>query len=208
MIPGLVRPGPRRHAYATDFSEFATGADPAGWTRRFTSTAYNVTATGAMPGARGPHCTPAAATVACLSMDAAGSAVGDCDIVCAIYPSSTSSGQGLVARGSGSTGYVFQTLAGGTQINISKPNVASLSTVSFAFAANTLYYMRLRCQGTTISGKIWAASSVEPSAFNISVTDSSYSSGFVGLCSYSNTLCRFGWFCVQTGSGVAPIPQG
>ena len=214
MLTGMaiIRP-PRfgRHAFATDFREVAAATDPpTGWTKRWVSTTWTTTANNALPGARGPRVSPGGANVCGLNRDEHGTAVTDCDVVTAVYLSSTGMQAGPVVRGQtgSNAGYVMQGDATGANIQVVKPGVAILQTVAFAYSANTLYFMRLRIQGTTIQGKMWLATSAEPAGWNISTSDASYASGFIGLSGYSANTCDFGWFAAAIGSGVAALPWG
>lgn len=62
---------------------------------------------------------------------------------------------------------------GGTQTALGS------GAVAFTLAANTDYSWKMECTGTTIRAKIWTGS--EPGSWTQSVTDSSHSSGYVGL---------------------------
>ncbi len=57
-----------------------------------------------------------------------------------------------------------------------------ISTTAFAPSANTLYSLRFRISGTSLSAKVWQASSQEPANWTATVTDSSLSSAsYTGL---------------------------
>jgi hypothetical protein len=58
----------------------------------------------------------------------------------------------------------------------------TLQTASFSASANTLYSVRFRISGTSLSAKVWAASGSEPTNWTATATDSSQSSaGYTGL---------------------------
>lgn len=73
---------------------------------------------------------------------------------------------------------------GGTILDITKISNGTgsiLSTATISYSANTEYWLRFRCIGTHLYAKFWAASGGEPSTWNISITDSSFSSGLIGI---------------------------
>lgn len=47
------------------------------------------------------------------------------------------------------------------------------------------FRLRFRCQGTTISARIWPSANPEPATWDISVTDASLASGVAGLSAYN-----------------------
>ena len=56
-----------------------------------------------------------------------------------------------------------------------------LASVPFSASPNSAYSVRFQVVGSTLSAKAWLASSPEPAAWSTSVSDSSLSSGHVGL---------------------------
>jgi hypothetical protein len=80
-------------------------------------------------------------------------------------------------------GYALQLYKSGT-INLKRfvAGVAStIGTASFTFTANVDYKVRYQALGSTIRARFWAASSAEPTSWNISVTDASLTSGPHGI---------------------------
>ncbi len=73
---------------------------------------------------------------------------------------------------SGSTFYIQKKVAG---------NATFLASAPFTANANTSYTIRFRIVGTTLSAKVWATGSTEPSAWTITGTDTSLTSGYCGL---------------------------
>jgi len=57
----------------------------------------------------------------------------------------------------------------------------TLGSAPFSAAASTAYTLRFRAVGTTLVARAWASSSAEPSAWMVTVTDASLSSGLCGL---------------------------
>jgi len=58
-----------------------------------------------------------------------------------------------------------------------------ITNTTFTITANTLYWLRFRCQGTNLKAKIWADGSSEPGSWTLTTTDSALTSaagfGFV-----------------------------
>jgi hypothetical protein len=54
-------------------------------------------------------------------------------------------------------------------------------TAAFTFATGTKYSYRFKIQGTTLSAKVWLSSGSEPGSYQITATDSSYTTGRWGL---------------------------
>jgi hypothetical protein len=57
----------------------------------------------------------------------------------------------------------------------------TLATVSFAATAGTSYTMRFNVTGTTLSAKVWATGSTEPTSWMATATDTALTSGQCGL---------------------------
>ena len=78
----------------------------------------------------------------------------------------------------------YKAYINGTQLVLQKKvkgTSTTLSTAAFAATANTPYNLRFRIVGTTLYVKAWATSTTEPTAWTITTTDSSLSSGQCGL---------------------------
>lgn len=57
----------------------------------------------------------------------------------------------------------------------------TLKSVSFAAKAGTSYTIRFNVNGTTLSAKVWATGTAEPSSWTATATDSSLQSGYCGI---------------------------
>ncbi|MGZ3624268.1 MAG: YncE family protein [Ktedonobacteraceae bacterium] len=78
----------------------------------------------------------------------------------------------------------YKAYINGTQLVLQKKvkgTSTTLSTAAFAATANTAYDLRFRIVGTTLYVKAWATTTTEPTAWTITTTDSSLSSGQCGL---------------------------
>jgi len=91
--------------------------------------------------------------------------------------------QQIIVRGSTDSnypGYGLQ-MRDTNLLRLERPGLETLAEVGFTWSENDWYYLKLDAQGTTIRGKAWAVGDSEPGTWNISVTDSTYSSGFCGF---------------------------
>ena len=97
--------------------------------------------------------------------------------------SSTANWQGVTLRFQNATNAYYAYMRG-THVTIGKSlsNVhTNVADTTFTQSSNTEYWIRFRAQGTTLSAKIWADGSGEPSTWTISGTDTSFASGQVGI---------------------------
>jgi hypothetical protein len=72
----------------------------------------------------------------------------------------------------------------GKALIIQKRNGSTYTTLaskSFSASTNKLYSVRFRIIGNTLSAKVWASSSTEPTSWTITANDSSYTSGYCGV---------------------------
>jgi hypothetical protein len=56
-----------------------------------------------------------------------------------------------------------------------------IGSASFAATAGTSYTLRFRVVGTTLYARVWQTGTTEPANWMITVTDTSFSSGYCGL---------------------------
>lgn len=91
-------------------------------------------------------------------------------------------------------GYMIETHSGGLGLWIANGGTSftSLDTDSFVRSLDTWYIMRIRRNGTSVQARIWAATDNEPTSWNLSATNGTYSSGDIG-------------FSVAGGPGVAYV---
>jgi hypothetical protein len=64
----------------------------------------------------------------------------------------------------------------------------NLASASFTASPNTLYSLRFRIVGSTLTTRVWPASGGEPTAWMISVSDATFTSGFAGLRVQANSV--------------------
>lgn len=91
---------------------------------------------------------------------------------------------------------------------------ANIGTATVTLAAGRSYFMRFRGNGTTLQAKVWDSSlgsAGEPTAWNISITDSSLTAaGWVGIHGKptgSSKLAPFNFFSVGTNGDSAFCPR-
>lgn len=73
---------------------------------------------------------------------------------------------------SGNTFYIQKKIAG---------NGTFLASAAFTAQVNTSYTLRFQVVGSTLSAKVWATGSAEPSAWTLTTTDSSLTAGYCGI---------------------------
>jgi hypothetical protein len=70
----------------------------------------------------------------------------------------------------------------------------------------TFYYRRFRAEGSDLRAKVWPASQSEPSTWDVTVTDTDHTAGWVGTGSYSATpTVETDVFSVATGGATADM---
>jgi len=126
-------------------------------------------------------------------------------------------------------GYGFQLRTG--EFRLERPGLAMLASVAKSLTENAYYWIKAEASGNTIRGKVWLDGDVEPSAWDISVTDATYpNAGRVGFSGESgfghfdsltitSTPVRNNWLgrvynYISTNSGLfangdiwAPFPE-
>jgi hypothetical protein len=90
---------------------------------------------------------------------------------------------GAVLRWSDANNWYKAYINGTTLVVQKKVNGATtiLGSVPFTAAPNTSYTLRFRVVGTTLYARVWQTVATEPTNWLITVTDTSFSSGFCGL---------------------------
>jgi len=116
-------------------------------------------------------------------------------------------------RGSGNiNGYymIFSDIAGGSRFRLYKDvngTVTQLGAdINKVFVEGEFWWMRISAIGTTISGKAWKAGTAEPSAYDTSATDSTFTTGTVGWrMTVAGNLIPVYYIGVAAGTQSAPI---
>mgnify|MGYP005806548751 CR=1 FL=1 len=211
--------------FVTDFSEYTTGAKPADWTQRWTTTDVPLvqSVAGSLSG-KSLRWSKTSASRQALSWDRI-AAVADCEILYRIraieaYADSEPFARSVL-RGGGAAaseqGYLGNTIGRniGTLYALSgQKYVAGASTTIIAvanggspnYAVNGWIWSRTRLIGTSLGLKVWEDGQAEPGAFT-SVTDSSISTaGWVGFGIGSNNPdVEIDFFSVALNSKTAPM---
>jgi hypothetical protein len=78
----------------------------------------------------------------------------------------------------------YKAYLNGTQLVIQKKvngTATTLSSTAFTATAGTSYSIRFRIVGSTLSAKAWKTGATEPTAWTVTTTDTTFTSGFDGL---------------------------
>jgi len=226
MFNGLnFAPTDQRSMLATDFSDYSQGGtelSTSGWTKRAASGAIEcgVNASTTSLGGRKVTIGASSVSVKTVTWDAAGSPT-DFEILALIQWGSAgpNGGSGLCGRVDSDASEGYNCVQHGTNtatngcfevaefVSGSYSGINQSGTIP---TAGTRYWVRWQCSSTTTRAKIWAYGGSEPSSWTASGTDSTRTSGPVGLAvvdSSPDWFCE--WFSVAIGSGVtAPGPSG
>lgn len=128
-------------------------------------------------------------------------------------PSSTGSHARVYLRGSGDSGgetaywVDFDNAKGAFRLGKYTSGTASTLQTFEASAENTFFYRRFRANGDELKVKVWPATKTEPVDWNVTVTDSDISDGWVGLGSFEPDLVETTVLSVATG-GESAEPIG
>jgi hypothetical protein len=212
--------------FYTTFAEYTMGQAPSDWTIRWV-TANQTWAVREKTGLIGDRVLEHTATAAtqprrAITWNAAGSPA-NAEILARVRVSdevpwdpatlSQNRVQVRVSGGSGSESayYLEYRLEGGGQARLSKlvgGTFTSLGLQNFAWRASNLLWLRLRAQGTQIMGKFWRDGAAEPSHWQFNVTDTSLTSGAVGVGALNFQGIRdFDFVGIGTAGDAAPTPD-
>ncbi|MFC6755680.1 MULTISPECIES: glycosyl hydrolase family 28-related protein [Haloarcula] len=202
--------------YRTNFSTYETGTVPEDWTPEHAS--------GEDDWAVVDEQSPAGSSVLqfdsetsarhALSYDAVGTA-SDVELlglfrVSDLSQSPTAGGR-LFLRGSGSSddesGYLFNVRD--SQFGVWKYDGGSSDQlVEWGDPSDgQWYFARFRAVGDRLRARIWPADADEPSDWDADVTDTSLTSGWVGVGSYSEFADDWGYLSAGVGGESAPMPD-
>lgn len=198
--------------YFTDFAGNSVGSTPpTGWTERGTATGGYEVVTGPYAGY---NTTTFANQYDFLTWDTVGSVSGDVEIV-GLFRFTNDSFPGGVALHvqSGSTsGYVGMfTFSGDVPAIwlVNSGSDSSLDSDTGTYSVDTDYWIRLQITGTTVRARYWADGGSEPGTWQSSATDTTFTSGYVGLFARNwpgtRTWKKIG---VGTGGDAAPTSAG
>lgn len=130
------------------------------------------------------------------------------EILVRVIPADTSD-IGIVARYNSTTQFYYGVLTGGNTLAIGVDNsgFSTLASAGFSYSAGTAYWLRFRLAGTSLFLRGWADGGSEPSSWNVTKTDATFSSGGFGLGSDSSgaTNTQFDQFTATDGTSSRTI---
>ncbi len=95
----------------------------------------------------------------------------------------------VLFRGNGTSTYYMASMNAGTLeiLKVVAGTITSLASVAETFTANTFYWIKFQCQGTsptTLSAKWWQDGNAEPGSYQVTITDSTASANLQGAGRY------------------------
>ncbi len=119
---------------------------------------------------------------------------------------------GTVLRWSDTNNWYKAYIDGTSLVVQKKVNGAAtvLGSVSFTATPNTSYTLRFRVVGTTLYARVWQTGTTEPTNWMITVTDTSFSTGFCGLrmqVASSVTASYTSFLATVPGATSTPTPS-
>lgn len=135
---------------------------------------------------------------------------GGVEVLARVNPADTSD-IGIVLCYNSTTQFYYMVLSGGNLV-IGKDNsgFSTLASVGFSYSAggSNFYWLRGRCASGTLYLKGWASGSAEPTTWNVTFADSTFSSGGYGLGSDSSgaTNTQFDGF-VATDATISVVSE-
>jgi hypothetical protein len=202
--------------YKTDFSEYAAGSQPSAWTERWT-VGYGTTTVESKGDSLTLKALKSISTgfgKYALSWDAPGASVADVELLSRVQRNSIAANHcWIFARGSGtsSPNSYYLCMEGGARWSIGKFVTNTTTILGYnvkCTQADRWIWLRFRVQGTSLKAKIWYDGDAEPASWDIEVTDSSVSAGWVGagISFGASNTSYFDFFAAETTSASWPIP--
>lgn len=208
--------------FKTDFSEYPVGVLPSDWTPIWVTanSTWSVQNVADATDGQALHHTATADARRAITWGAVGTVTGDYDILAKWKTSDSLSGNIPIriftfvsgtSTQSTQQGYQLDglfpsTIRIGRTLNGSYSTLVSNTSIP-AMAANTWYWYRFRKVGSTLEARIWADGAAEPSTWHVSVSNTQFNSGPVGIGAYDFDGVRdIDFFSVGTNGDVAPPP--
>jgi hypothetical protein len=123
----------------------------------------------------------------------------------------------IILRGAGDNneqgyilGYTRDSSAGSTDLIIDRLDsgvrtpLANFGIGGSGIPANTRYSLRVQAQGTTLRARYWLTSGSEPGTWDVTITDATYASGFIGAIIPQQTNTRIYRFDVIVTAASVP----
>jgi len=208
--------------FATDFREYRRGRKPDDWSAPHSAEAgIRVEGVAQEPATRNflsmnPGLAAAAATERTLKWDVVGSPA-DAEVLALMRPTVRGNNGAasfvgtLVLRGGGTAaaanGYRAILGPGVSQFRVDKivaGTATVLGTPTKTFIVGAYYWVRFQVTGTTVRARTWALGETEPGSWDVSVTDSSLTSGWVGArAGFADEAWECPYFAVGTDGSAA-----
>lgn len=218
---GLLRRDPLTTTPACSFKDaFADGTignAPSGWTERWNTTAADITIQN--EGYFGIKCIDLTSTSSsryAASIDSLGTSVTNVEILSlSLITDSINHACRVLIRGSGSIGSescyfaYINVLDNAIGIHLySAGSSVSVQSAAKTLSSNTWYYMRFRAVDDALKLKVWERGTVEPVSWDIEVTNSVLSSGWVGIgrASAATNSVYYDYIAVNVSSSPATVP--
>jgi hypothetical protein len=195
--------------YFTDFSEYNTGSPPTDWsTMEDSNTVSKIQTDSSATGGKVWYHDPGNSDDFILwdSISAT-----DIEIVCRFKLTENQYLFGLVGRMNNEFGYSSQTdgFVAPAIRRWDNSDYTILGSGSIASVLGEFAWIRLRINGSTINSKYWFDTNSEPSNWQVTVTDSTYSgSGGAGIFQFRDRKCEIDIFGVGTDGSTAPTSSG
>lgn len=210
--------------FFTDFAGYTLNAQPSNWTERWNTASFSAAvvthgftapSTGNTRALRLLDSNTVNERYA-LSWDDVGTPSGDVEVLALCYGSMVSPQRDaaqVILHGGGAAAsedaYLYNaTLAFSDESRLQKYVGGTLSTIGTADAGmveNAWFWVRLQRTGTTIQMRVWLDGNAEPGTWTVSDTDTSHSSGWVGLgINRAAPTAYFAQIGVGTGGDSAP----
>lgn len=199
--------------FKTDFSEYATGSQPSDWTEQWNTGngSASVTEVSDSIGGKVLALSKTNTSRYALSWNDVGTPADAEVLVRLRRTSNVDQLCRIFIRGGGGVGtengygIIYDTVVSGWKVHKYVAGAYTLLNIISKSAALEYWWIRMRIQGTSLKVKVWKDTYNEPSAWDYEATDSSLSSGWVGVAATANNQ-YFDWFAAETSSGSWPIP--
>ena len=180
-----------------NYGSYTTGAGvPTGWTQRYNTAtvAYSIVVDGASPGGKYLEIAKSSTGRSLITLDAAD---GDDQgaLFCIEFETGGAPGIYIHASGTDSTpgGYWVELVESTNNIGLWEGNGAGGFTnhdndTSLTLTAGTKYWVRIQRfePSNKIKARVWADGANEPTTWNVEATDSSHTTGWVGVSELAN----------------------
>lgn len=198
--------------FYTDFAQHTLGSQPSEWVDVYHGASWDVTSNASMPGGVDLRLTSTAPqNLYGARWTQPGSSPADAEIAGLLQCPDSTFEHWLMLRGATATksGYIagFDEF-GRLQIRRwSSGSEVTLATDSgTTVAAGEIWWVRFEATGTTVRVRAWEDGTAEPGTWNRSVTDSTHSSGWVGLATTAGSSGNMRAGAVGVGTSGDPAP--